>query len=219
MIVNPNKIKALVVSRSRIVNPPHGDLVLSVVSICASPNFDILGVKFDNMLTFEYHVRGIVSRVTQRIGILRLVKRVFVDSSVLFRSCYAFVLPALEYCSPVWGLLLNVIFSFSRARCIRWAGFALIRLSCRCVIDVMLLHCVCCIRLIRSRITVCSVNFHLLLSKFEFEVSLEFEASKCGTSQFARCFLPSLTGVLNDLPYSVFDGFCFKGAVNRWLLP
>ena len=47
MILNPNKTKALVVSRSRTVNPPHGDLVLSGVSICASPNLDILGVKFD----------------------------------------------------------------------------------------------------------------------------------------------------------------------------
>ena len=165
--MKPNKTKALVVSRSRIVNPPQGDLVLSGVSICASPNFDILGVKFDSMLAFEYHVRGIVSHVTQRIGILRLVKRVFVDSSVLFRSCYAFVLPILEYCSPVWGLLLNVIFSFSRARCIRSAGFALIRLSCRCVIDIMLLHCVCCTRLIRTRIIVCSVNFHLFLPEFD----------------------------------------------------
>ena len=48
-----------------------------------------------------------------------------------------------------WGLLLNVIFSYSSARCIRWPGFALIRLSCRCVIDVMLLHCVYSTPLIR----------------------------------------------------------------------
>ena len=33
MILNPNKTKALVVSRSRTVNPPHGYLVLSWVSI------------------------------------------------------------------------------------------------------------------------------------------------------------------------------------------
>ena len=33
MILNPNKTKALVVSRSRTVNPPHGVLVLSGVSI------------------------------------------------------------------------------------------------------------------------------------------------------------------------------------------
>ena len=100
-ILNPNKTKALVVSRSRTVSPPHGDLVLPGVSIRASPNLDILGVKFDIKLTFEDHVRGIVSRVSQRIGILRLVKCIFFDTSVL-RCYFAFVLPILEYCSPVW---------------------------------------------------------------------------------------------------------------------
>ena len=86
MILNPNKAKVLVVSRSRTVNPAHGDLVLFGVSICASPNLDILGVKFDSRLTFEDHVLGIVSRGSQRIGILRLLKRVFVDTSLLLRS-------------------------------------------------------------------------------------------------------------------------------------
>ena len=49
---------------------------------------------------------------------------------------------------------------------------------------------------------------------------LEFEVSRCRTSQFARCFLPTQTRVWNDLPYSVsvfdtgtLDGF--KGAVNQ----
>ena len=67
MIPNPNKATALVVSRSRTVNHPHGDLVMSGVSIGASPNLDILGVKFDSKLTFEDHVRGIVCRVSQRM--------------------------------------------------------------------------------------------------------------------------------------------------------
>ena len=65
------------------------------------------------------------------------------------------------------GLLQNVIFNFSSAWCIWWPGFALIRLSCRCVIDVMLLQCVCCTKLIQTRITVCSVSSHLLLSEFD----------------------------------------------------
>ena len=76
---------------------------LSGVSIRASPNLDILGVKFDSKLTFEDHVRGIVSRVSQRSGILRFVKRIFVDTSVLLRCYFAFVITILEYCSPVWG--------------------------------------------------------------------------------------------------------------------
>ena len=55
MILNPNKTKALVVSRSRTVSPPHDDLVLSVVSIRAIPNLDILGKKFDSKLTIVDH--------------------------------------------------------------------------------------------------------------------------------------------------------------------
>ena len=88
MILNTNKTTALVVSRSRTVNPPHGDFVLFGVSICASHNLDILGVKFDSRLTFEDHVSDIVSRVAQRICILRLVKRVFVDTSVVSYKVY-----------------------------------------------------------------------------------------------------------------------------------
>ena len=102
IILNLNQTKALVINRSRTVNPPHGDLVLSVVSICANPNFNILGMTFDSRLTFEYHVRGVVSRGYQRIGILTLVKRVFVATSLLLRCYYVFVLTILEYCSPVW---------------------------------------------------------------------------------------------------------------------
>ena len=51
---------------------------------------------------------------------------------------------------------------------------------------------------------------------------LEFEVSRCWTSQFARCFLPAETRVWNDLPYTVSDTGTIdgiKGAVNRWLLP
>ena len=65
MILNLNKTKATVVSRSRTVSPPHGDMVLSGVSIRASPNLDLLGVKIDKKLTFEDHILGIVSRVSQ----------------------------------------------------------------------------------------------------------------------------------------------------------
>ena len=99
LMLNPSKTKELVVSGCyRTANPPHGDLVLFVVSICTSLNLNILGVKFDCRL-----LQGIVSCVSQWIGILRLVKRVFVDTSVLLHCYYAFLLLILEYCSPAWG--------------------------------------------------------------------------------------------------------------------
>ena len=46
------------------MSPPHGDLVLSGVSIRASPNLEILCMKFDKKLTFEDHVHDIVSSVS-----------------------------------------------------------------------------------------------------------------------------------------------------------
>ena len=166
MILNPNNTEAFVFSRSRTVNPPHGDLVLSGVSIGASPNLDILGVKFYGKLTFEDHVRGIVSRVSRKIYILRLVKRVLWTRSVFLRCCYAFVLPILEYCSPVWGSAAKCHLQlYSSARYIRWPGYFKIRVSC-CVIDVMWLSILCFTRLIRTLITVCSASFHLLLLEF-----------------------------------------------------
>ena len=60
------------------MNTPHGDLVLSGVSIHSSHSLDNRGVKLDSKLAFEDHVCRIVSCVSQRIGIFRLVKRIFV---------------------------------------------------------------------------------------------------------------------------------------------
>ena len=110
MILNPNNTKALVIRRSRTVNLPLGVLVLSGISIRDSRNLDIRYVKFYRKLTFEDQLHGIVSHVSQRIVILRLVKRIFVDSSVLLRCYFSFVLPILEHCSRVLGY---VTFSFT----------------------------------------------------------------------------------------------------------
>ena len=111
----------------------------------------------------------LTSRVSQRIGLLRLVKSAIVDTSVLLHCYCAFVLPIFEYCSLVWcgDLLPNFIFIFSCTRCIQWPDVVLIRVYCRCVIYVMLPHCVYCARLIRTRIIICSVSFHLLQSGFD----------------------------------------------------
>ena len=76
---------------------------------------------------------------------------------------FAFVPPILEYFIQCRGQLLNVNFCFLSARCIRWPGFVPIRFSCSYVIDIMWLGLVCCTRLIRTQITVCSASFHLLL--------------------------------------------------------
>ena len=86
------------------MNPPYGVLVLSGVG------FPFPLVQTSTFLVWSLTAGSVtkrmcvvLSRNSQRIGILRLVKRVFVDTSVLLRCCYGFVLPIIEYCSPVWG--------------------------------------------------------------------------------------------------------------------
>ena len=78
----------------------------------------------------------------------------FIAIMHLFPQCLSIVL----LCR---GQLQNVKFSPSSTRYIQWPGFALIKVSWCCVINVMFLDCVCCTRLIQTRITVCS-NYHPL---------------------------------------------------------
>ena len=126
---------------------------------------------------------------------------------------------------------LNAIISFLSARCIRWSIFVLIRVFCRCVIGVMLLHCVCAI------IIVCSTSFHLLLSQFDISVlrlqlihqSLKYQGVErpklqsvsywprlvCGTTFLPPCLPPerwmglreqSIVGCFPELYFPVFRG-------------
>ena len=86
----------------------------------------------------------------------------------------------------------------------------MMRVFCRCDIDVMLLHCML--------YKVNSNSNHWLFSELpSASVRVrhpraaaaahpsKFEASRRRTSKFARCFLPGQTRVWNEIPYTVFD--------------
>ena len=166
---------------------------LSGVSIRASPNLDILGVKFDSKVQFEDNVCCIVFHVPQRIGILRYVKRIFVDTTVLIGCNFAFVLRIFEYW-PVLGsaaachlqLLERQAYSVAR----HCPDHSFLSLSHRCLVaGLSMLY------------KVNSNSNHCLFSKLPPDSNrvrhnrpaaavhpLEFEVSRCSTSQFARSF-------------------------------
>ena len=229
MILNPFKTMALVFSRSRTVDPPHGgfgrkiclgECVWFPFELVLTSTFLHLMKIFDNRLTFEDHVRPWYRlRVSQRIGILRLVKRVFMDTFVLLRCYYAFILPILEYCSPVWGLLLNVISSLDRQ------VYSVDRFYTDQTF-LSLFH--------RRHVAVLCMFFkvnsnsnHCLFSELPSTFVSGLQCSSCAcsssirvrsikvyrTSQFAGCFLPAQTRVWNDIPYTVFDTGTLHGLV------
>ena len=123
MILNLNKTKVIVVGRSRTVSNPDGALVLRGVSIRASPNLNILGVKFDGKLNFEDHVCGIVF-----LGILRLVNLIFVSTCCVIAILLCSSNPCIVF--QCGGQLLNVTVCFLSAGCIRWPGFVLTIVAC-----------------------------------------------------------------------------------------
>ena len=90
---------------------------------------------------------GIVSYISQRIGILRLVKRIFVDTSMLLHCYFAFVLPIVEYYSPAWGYAADC-----HIQLLERHVHSVDRLFSRSVylvvvIDVVWLGLICCTRL------------------------------------------------------------------------
>ena len=169
----------------------------------------------------------VLSPVSQIFGIFRLLKRVFVDTSVLLLCYSAFVLLILKYFSPVWGsaaechlqLLERQVYSLARPS----PDQTFLSLCHQChVASLCMLYTV-------------NLNWnHCLLSELPSASvrvwhtravaaahPLEFEVWRCRMSQFARCFLPAQTHVLNNLPFTVFDTGMFDGfmgAVNCWLL-
>ena len=157
---------------------------------------------------------------------MRLVKRIFMDTSVLVSCYFAFVLPILEYLSPVWAsaaechlqLVKRQVYSVARL-CPNQSFLSLCHRR-------VWLGLVCCTRLILTLITVCSTSFHLPLLEFDIlylqpqliHWSLRYQ----GVDRSNRSFVLAQVRMWNNLPYTMFntetlDGF--KGAVKRWLSP
>ena len=89
-------------SRSRTEFPPHPDHFIDDVPLTLCDSFKICGVIFISKFTFEQHLRSVSSSVAHKIGLLRKAFKVLGDQSILQKCFSSFILPCLEYCSPVW---------------------------------------------------------------------------------------------------------------------
>ena len=104
MLVNPSKTRGMLISRSRTVYPLFPDLLIDDSVVEMVSELKILGVILDSKLTFEKQVKAIIiaASASMRVGILRKTMSVFRDVAVVAKCFWAFILPVLEYCSPVW---------------------------------------------------------------------------------------------------------------------
>ena len=102
MLVNPSKMRGMLISRFRTVEPLFPDLVIDGSVVEMVSELKILGVILDSKLMFEKQVRAIAASASMRVGILRKTMSVFRDVVVVAKCFWAFILPVLEYCYPVW---------------------------------------------------------------------------------------------------------------------
>ena len=226
MKMNPNKTQSMIVSRSRILQPEHPDLLLDNVALTKSDSFKILGVTFDSKFTFEHHLRSVSSMIAQKLGLLRKAFKIFNDESVLVKCFNSFILSCFEYCSPVWfsaadshlKLLdrnLNACkFLIPDLNTDLWHRRSI---SCLCMLFKIYhnpahpLHSELPSLYLPVRVTRNAVNAH----------SHSFSAVRCSTVQYSRCFIPSSTKCWNELPSGVVE--CmelqkFKVGANKFLL-
>ena len=227
MKLNPSKSRSLIVSRSRTPQPQHP--VLNVDNDVI-PNFStlkLLGVTLDSKLTFETHVRSVVSCISQKLGLLRKCRRIYADDDIVMNSFYSFILPHFEYCSLVWNS----------------AAETHLRLLDRVFNQVKFLLPSLNINL-RHRRMVGSLSYlfkifsnvsHPLRSLLpeEFRSSritrgsqamnaAAFSVVHCRTTQFSRCFVPDTCKRWNSLPDNIVnskDIEAFKSRVNLFILP
>ena len=100
LLINNAKTQALPIGPCKY----DYDLILNGSSINKLPSIRILGMELDSMLNFKVHISDQLKKAYSKTGALRRIRRFLpVDTMLLLYK--SFILPHLEYCSP---LLLGV---------------------------------------------------------------------------------------------------------------
>ena len=112
MRLNLKKTKSMVVSRFQTIALGYGDLTLGGTELEEVKGLRILEVNFDFKLTFETHVRKIVSKAARNKLFVRQAGKLF-DYPRVLKSCFnACVLPSLEHCAPCRCLRRSLIWVY-----------------------------------------------------------------------------------------------------------
>ena len=226
MLINSSKTYGMVISRSRTLVPSFPDFVIGGNVVKMVNQLKILGVVVDSKLLFESHVRSVAASASRRIGILRKSRSVFRNDSIVSRCFWSFILPVLEYCSPVW---------MSAAACYMSLLDRVVRVAVN-----LSGGSVSCDLLYRRYVTALSV-FYRIRSSVGHPVGqffpqlylasrstrrsvamhpLTLEVPRFSTSQFTRTFVPTCVSLWNSLEESDFagDGLGgFKSSIIRRL--
>ena len=202
----------MVISRSRTVAPHLPSFVLDGAEVERFYQLRILGVTLDHLLSFETHIRSVVSSASRRLVIFRKTLGVFDHLALTFRCFWCYLLPVLEYYTAFWMSaadchlrFLDRVVSRASAMCGRaipcdlWHRLWVVFLCLFYKIGGNDCHPVGSLFLAARRAPIRVTRRGLVAHTFTFEVP------RVRTSQFSRFFMPDCVRGWNS-----FDGFIFE---------
>ena len=183
------------------------------------------GVVVDSRLSFQQHLINVSANAARKLGIVRKASYIY-DNECTNLTCFrSFVLPLLEYCSPVWmSAAARDLHLLDR---VAHGGRFLFPSQGNYNLD----H--------RRTVSCCSI-FHKLYFDRDLPISSLIPDSlqlpratryaeqqhrfavtvpRCNTSQFQRCFIPHTCKLWNSLPDEVMleEPEKFKRKCNAFL--
>ena len=225
MKLNASKTKTLLVSRSRTEQPLHPPLSVGNTLLAESDFLTILGVTFDSHLTFQQHLRNVSANAARKLGIVRKASYIFGDEGTNLTCFRSFVLPLLEYCSPVWMSAaardLSLLDRVARGGRFLFPDSRSYDLDHRRLISCLSMYHKF---FFSGDLPVSSlIPDPLLLARAtrfaERQHDYAVAIPHCHTSQFQRCFVPFTSQLWNNLPGEIIqlESQKFKKGCNNFL--
>ena len=166
----------------------------------------ILGVTFDSHLTFEKHLKNVSASAARKLGIVRKASYIY-DSDQVNATCFrSFVLPLLEYCSPVWVSAaardLSLLDRVARGGRFLFPNSSSYDLDHRRMISCLSMFHKFYFNTELSLSSLVPEPFAMARATRFAERQHQYAVSvpHCRTSQFQRSFVPYTVGLWNGLP-------------------
>ena len=103
-MINPEKTKLLLIGTRQLLGNLLEDMAITFLGEVIAPitNAKDLGVTLDSHLTYDYHIKNVLSSCMAKLCQINRVKDCF-DSDTLCLIINALVMRKLYYCSAVWS--------------------------------------------------------------------------------------------------------------------
>ena len=225
MKLNSSKTQTLLVSRSQTNVPPHPPLCVNNTFLSESQFLTILGITFDSRLTFEEHLANVSATAARKLGIVRKASYIYNDEEINATCFRSFVLPLLEYCSPIWMSAsardLSLLDRVARGGRFLFPGNAGYNLDHRRAVSCLsLFHKLYFNRELPHSYIIPEPLPLVRATRFaDRQHSHALCIPRCRTSQFQRSFLPWTVKQWNELPADKFHANLqiFKKRSNEYL--